>query len=657
MTRAAAPGWARALALLAAAALLFPALACSRGEKPARVIVLGLDGADPETIDLLMSEGKLPNFAKLRREGAYAPLLSQKPLLSPVIWTTIATCKTPDRHRIGHFVAVNAAGESLPVTSRMRQARALWNILSDKGRSVDVVGWWATWPAEPVRGAVVSDHFAYHFLMEESAQAAERSAQAGTTYPAELEAEISKLRKRPGDLKAEDLKGFVDVDAAAIARPFSFDDDLSHFKWALATAETYAGIGLHLWKKERPDDLLVYIEGVDSTSHLFGHLFRAGQLSGELAEQQRRYGRAVEAMYVYADRLVGRFLDAMDRDTTLVVLSDHGFQLGKLQDDPSKTRDMRRVSEAFHRAEGILYLYGNRVKPHTRLNRPTILDVAPTVLALNGLGRGSDMPGRVLAEGLDITVPAPVPTYETGATPAPQSAAADSQADPEIVKKLQSLGYIGARSPTGDRNLAGLAFEAGRYAEAAAAYEKLVRENPDDGALRASYAGALGALGKYDEALEQLTRAIALEPLNVEAYHNRAVIHERRGETAAAIKDYQTAVRYNPQYEPSLKALARLNAQLPQAPKSDAEKRAVALADLAAGAARRGDYAEAARKLDEAESIAPRLALIQQYRANVAYLKGDKPAAVAALKKGLALEPDNALFRENLKRLETPTPR
>src|SRR5262245_14098495 len=85
MTRAAAPGWARALRLLAAvAALLLPTLSCSRGEKPGRVIVLGLDGADPETIDLLMSEGKLPNFGKLRREGAYGPLASQKPLLSPV---------------------------------------------------------------------------------------------------------------------------------------------------------------------------------------------------------------------------------------------------------------------------------------------------------------------------------------------------------------------------------------------------------------------------------------------------------------------------------------------------------------------------------------------------------------------------------------------
>ena len=68
-------------------------------------------------------------------------------------------------------------------------------------------------------------------------------------------------------------------------------------------------------------------------------------------------------MYLYADRILGDFMAAMDRDTTLVVLSDHGFELGAPQDDPSKTRDMRRVSERFHRLEGILYLYGNRVQP------------------------------------------------------------------------------------------------------------------------------------------------------------------------------------------------------------------------------------------------------------------------------------------------------
>lgn len=645
--------------LAAAAAALALLLACGRGEKPGRVIVFGLDGADPATIDLLMAEGKLPNFAKLRREGAYAPLLSQKPLLSPVIWTTVATGKTPDRHRIGHFVAVNSStGEQLPVTSQMRKASALWNILSNAGRTTAVVGWWATWPAEKVKGSVVSDHFAYHFLMEETAQLSGLKAQPGTTYPPELEKKLDRFKKRPQDVQPEEIAAFVDVSPAELARPFNFDDDLSHFKWAWATAETYTNIGLDLWKEDRPETLLLYVEGLDSTSHLFGHLFRAGTLSGELAEQQKKYGRAVEQMYVYADQLIGRVLDAMDRKTTLVLLSDHGFELGKLPDDPSKTRDMRRVSEQFHRVEGVLYLYGYRVKPHTRLNQPSILDIAPTVLALNGLGRATDMPGRILNEALDITVPAPVSSYETGpALSAEGAPAGDSQVDPEIVKKLQSLGYIGAKSPTGDRNLAGIHFEAGRFEEAAAAYAKLVEENPTDGALRASYAGALGALGRYDAAYEQLTKAIEIEPLNVEAYHNRAVIHERRNERDAAVRDYQTAVRYNPQYEPSRKALARLNAPLPQAPKNAGETQAMALADEAAGAARRGDYAAAAAKLDQAQALAPRLALIYQYRANVAYLKGDRAAAIDALRQGLKLEPDNALFHENLKRLEQPPSR
>src|SRR5262245_26516417 len=75
---------------------------CASNDQPGRVIVLGLDGMDPEVVDLLMSEGKMPNFARLRQEGAYGRFLSAKPLLSPIIWTTIATGKTPDQHQIGH---------------------------------------------------------------------------------------------------------------------------------------------------------------------------------------------------------------------------------------------------------------------------------------------------------------------------------------------------------------------------------------------------------------------------------------------------------------------------------------------------------------------------------------------------------------------------
>jgi hypothetical protein len=42
---------------------------------------------------------------------------------------------------------------------------------------------------------------------------------------------------------------------------------------------------------------------------------------------------------------------------------------------------------------------------------------------------------------------------------------------------------------------------------------------------------------------------------------------------------------------------------------------------------------------------------VYQYRSNVAYLMGDREAAIEALRRGLEAEPDNALFRENLKRL------
>jgi Tfp pilus assembly protein PilF len=85
---------------------------------------------------------------------------------------------------------------------------------------------------------------------------------------------------------------------------------------------------------------------------------------------------------------------------------------------------------------------------------------------------------------------------------------------------------------------------------------------------------------------------------------------------------------------------------------TDAEKLAAAIAERAAEAARRGDYAEAMKQLDEAERVAPRFARVHQYRANVAFLMGDRDTARKALQRGLEIEPDNALFRTNLQRLE-----
>jgi len=625
---------------------------CRSADGPGRVIVLGLDGMEPSVVDRMIDEGALPHFRTLRDRGASGLLRSSRPILSPIIWTTIATGKPPDAHGIGHFVATNPqTGKQLPVTSRMRKVKALWNVLSDAGRSVAVVGWWATWPAEPVRGSVVSDHTCYHFLFPDGAGGAPEPA--GITHPPDLVDSVRTEIRRPDDLGAADLAPFVHVSPEEVARPFRFDDDLSHFKWALATAQTYQRIGLDLWRRDHPDVLLVYIEATDSTSHLFGHLFRVHGLAGELAAQQAKFGGTVEAMYRYADGVVGEYLAAMDERTTLIVLSDHGFALGELPDDPSTTRDLRRVSERFHRIDGILYLYGRAVRPGTRIEGATLVDIAPTVLALAGVTPARDLPGHVLTAAVDVPDgPRTVATFETGtavATAVPDAPAVDAA----VVEHLKSLGYLDSQSPRGDRTLANLAFEGGRYAEAAATYEALIRDDPKDASLHASLAAALGALGRLDEAREQLRVAADLDPLSPEVRHNLGVVLERQGKRDEAIAAYRAALRYRSDYEPSRTALKRLGVPVRAGgPLGPDEQRARALAEQAEGAARRGAYDEALALLDQADALAPRDALLAQYRSNVAYLKGDRAAAIAALERGLELEPDNELFRQNLARLQ-----
>ncbi|MBM4268849.1 MAG: tetratricopeptide repeat protein [Deltaproteobacteria bacterium] len=638
-----------------AAALLacFVALSASPVRAAHRVVVLGIDGLDPDVIELLVSEGKLPTFAKLRKGGAYGRLRSSEPILSPIIWTTITTGKPPGEHGIGDFTAINEkTGERLPVTSQMRKVKALWSILTEAGKSVGVVGWWATWPAESVNGVLVSDHTCYHFLFEGGITGAESTL--GIIHPTERTGEITALVRRPADVRHEEIEDFVSVNEEEFARPFAFEDDLGHFKWAWATAESYRRIGLEIWKKDHPDLLMVYVEGVDSSSHLFGHLFRAEGLGGELAEQQKRFGKTVEQMYVYADGLVAEYLAALGEDATLVVLSDHGFELAALPEDPSKTRDMRRVSAKNHRIDGILYLYGESVKPGAAIQGAKLVDVAPTVLALEGIAPAKDMSGRVLLEGLDLPEPErTVATFEGGADDTSKEEVADASVDPAILSRLEALGYLEAESPRGERNLAAIAFEDGRYEEAIVAYRAEVEKNPDDASAHASLAGALGALERYDEAIEHLDTAIRLNPLGGSAYHNRAVIHERRGERDEAIDDYRKAVRYGQGYPPSREALRRLTGSgRVDDPQDEAEQKAAALAREASLAARKGRYDEAMKLLDQAQAVAPKYVLVHQYRSNVAFLMGDRKAAIASLEAGLALEPENPLFRTNLKRLQ-----
>jgi predicted AlkP superfamily phosphohydrolase/phosphomutase len=69
-----------------------------------RVVFLGLDGLDPRIAERLIDEGKLPNLARLKQQGAYRRLATTYPALSPVAWSTFSTGVNPARHNIFDFL-------------------------------------------------------------------------------------------------------------------------------------------------------------------------------------------------------------------------------------------------------------------------------------------------------------------------------------------------------------------------------------------------------------------------------------------------------------------------------------------------------------------------------------------------------------------------
>lgn len=614
-----------------------PFAACRwRPREPSRIMLVAIDSLDPDIVDQLVGEEALPNLARLRREGAFGRLRSREPLVSPVVWTTIATGKTD--HGIESFVSDD--DPPVPVNRLMRKPKAVWNILSDAGRGVAVVGWWATWPAESVRGSIVSDRLCYHYLQRAGF---DPTPVEGLTSPEDLAREIAPFVRRPGSVSLEEARPFVNVDERSFELPFDFRDPLEHFKWAYATSESYRRIGLELWKGQRPELLMVYLEGLDTVSHLFGHLFRAPRPPGELPEAQRRYAGTVEEMYRYADRIVGEYLAAMDERTTLVVVSDHGFSLGPIGPTDEASPGGRRVGARNHRLEGALLLYGRGVHRGVRLEQASILDVTPTLLALAGLAPARDMPGRPLAEALSFEPPDAVPSYETGgpgATPAPAVKA--EAIDPEMLEHLRALGYIDAKTSSA----------ASPRPENLDALRAEVERQPDDPKALTRLAEAYLDARRPEEARAAARRAAAHDPLYAPSHHVLAAVHEERGERDLALREYRDALRCNPRYEPSRRAYERLTGSAdPFAPRSVAEKRAVELAARASRAAAVFDYRAALRHLEEAERLSPRYPVIYQYRSNVHYLMGDRRAAIAALRRGLAVLPEDILFKENLRRL------
>jgi hypothetical protein len=116
----------RTLLVTLAPALLF-ALGCGGGgveveDVGTRAVVIGIDGADWRIIDGLIAEGGMPNVAALRERGAWGSIETLPDvLLSPVIWTSVATGKTAAKHGVSWFMVDSPDGTRVPVRSHNPQ--------------------------------------------------------------------------------------------------------------------------------------------------------------------------------------------------------------------------------------------------------------------------------------------------------------------------------------------------------------------------------------------------------------------------------------------------------------------------------------------------------------------------------------------------------
>jgi predicted AlkP superfamily phosphohydrolase/phosphomutase len=226
--------------------------------------------------------------------------------------------------------------------------------------------------------------------------------------------------------------------------------------WTYATDLSYVQIAEHMMRGSRYDLAMVYIQGTDTCCHRFWS-FRENSsvlhrtlveynLLPEEEETYRRYfSETIDRYYEFADELVGRLLACIDKDTVVVVCSDHGF--GPWIDD-GRERWIGHTFSGSHRNEGSIILWGPGIRRGKRLpddSPPYIWDVAPTVLALMDLPLAADMPGSPITDSFDSRLrqryrPDFVASYDVNYKAGERPEMVPMSAEYE--ERLRSLGYI-----------------------------------------------------------------------------------------------------------------------------------------------------------------------------------------------------------------------
>jgi predicted AlkP superfamily phosphohydrolase/phosphomutase/tetratricopeptide (TPR) repeat protein len=503
-----------------------------------KLLLVGWDAADWKVIRPLLAKGEMPNLAGLMSQGAHGNIATIYPPLSPMLWTSIATGKRPHKHGIHGFVEPTEDGMHVrPITNLGRTTKAFWNILNQHGKRSIVAGWWPSHPAEPIRGAMVSNHFPLSGDIQPGSP-----MQPGTVYPLELAGELADLRVHPVDITGEILEMFAPGAAQVDQKE---DKSLHDLAGIIAETMSIHAAATDLMERLEWDLAAVYYTGIDHFSHRFMR-YHAKKRRGRKDAGSEIFAGVVENAYRYHDAMLGRLLQLAGPDCAVMMMSDHGFHSDALLPNYIPAEAAGPAVE--HRHFGIVYLRAPGVPAGGQIYGASVLDIAPTVLHLFGIAAGSDMDGKVLTNAFPgQTEKERIPSWDQVPGDDGRHPAAfqyDSAGAAESLQQLVHLGYIAAlteddaqnveRAVTENRyNLARACLDAGDLGTGAAILTELIAQDPEQGRFHTHLIECRlqqGQLAESRKRLEAFDRACAeMAPRAAEELNRRRA--ERTDET------------------------------------------------------------------------------------------------------------------------------
>ena len=462
----------------------------------------------------------MPNLEHLVERGVMGNLSTLYPELSPMLWTSIATGKRPFNHGIHGFTEPDPDGQGVrPVTNLSRTTKALWNILSQNDIKCNVIGWWPSHPAEPINGVMVSNHYQRIAGKIDEPWPVMR----GAVHPVRITDNLARLRVHPQQLDGGHIQPFV-PDISGIDQ--EKDHRLETLAKIICETLTIRNAALAIMHHEPWRFTGVYFDGIDH----FGHAFMRYNPPRQPWVDEKdfeTYSHVVESGYILHDIILGALLEEAGTDTTVIIVSDHGFHSDHLR--PRHIPHEPAGPAAQHRPYGIFVMAGPGIKKDELIHGASLLDICPTVLTLLGLPVGEDMDGKPLVQAFE-SPPAvsAIPSWDAVAGPAGMHSP-EKRIDPveaqEAIQQLVALGYI-EKPPENKQqaidqcvrelnyNLARAYMDASRHAEAAALLEELLEKWPDEYRFGIHLVSCLQALDKTPEARRVLEELLSRKQKN-----------------------------------------------------------------------------------------------------------------------------------------------